>query len=294
MKSGSGTSRLLPPLLTALMLLGALLACSDTSTDSTDDMDTGVQQDADDGELDASDDTESDVSDADDTGADAEDTGTAQPDADAATDADNGDDTDPCEGRVLPSDWTRLTTGDLSCRHSSAGDGNPFGWIDDADCRYFDQIYPWPWDEQQSSQRVIGTRANLDEGRQYIAIEIDSGSIAPDAQGQLDINIPQVHEMENSRKLFSISTCPGDFNQTEIEQQMGDGCYGSSFVDNIRFGGTDYFDEPRCALEPDETYYINFIHTEDDEGTAIEDLEPAPDCVDTNCGFRLTPYGSAY
>ena len=238
---------------------------------------------------------------AEDTGAAAEDTGAGEPDGgddvgdEDTGSGDNGEQTDPCEDRTLPSDWMRLTTGAESCRYGDAMSGSYGQWMHEADCRYFEGVYPWPWDEQQGSQRVMGIRPNLNEGRQYIALQFDSASLPASDAGQLDINIPQADPLINRRKLMTMSTCPGDFNQEAIDAEMGPGCYWETFVANFRWGGTDAIDEPnRCGLQPNTTYYINIIHTNSDMGTPMDELEPNPECLEGGCGFRMTPVGNVY
>ena len=208
---------------------------------------------------------------------------------------DTGESSDPCEGRTLPADWMRLTTGPETCRYGDAMSGSYGIWMQDADCRYFEGVYPWPWDEQQNSQRVIGVQPQRNEGRQYIALEFDSAALPPDDSGQLNVNIPQADPLINRRKLMTMSTCPGDFNQEAIEDQMGPGCYRESFTNNFRWGGSDHSDAiGRCGLEPHTTYYLNIIHTNDEMGTPMDELEPNEECLEDGCGFRLTPGGNVY
>ncbi len=226
-------------------------------------------------------------------GEDAGDGDAAHPDTGESEDT--GEPSDPCEGRTLSSDWLRLTTGPQTCRYGDAMSGSYGIWMQDADCRYFEGVYPWPWDEQQSSQRVMGVQPQLNDGYQYIALEFDSAALPPDDSGQLNVNIPQADPLLSRRKLMTMSTCPGDFNQEAIEAELGPGCYRESFTNNFRWGGTDHTDAiGRCGLEPHTTYYLNIIHTNDELGTPIDELEPNEECLEDGCGFRLTPAGNVY
>lgn len=225
---------------------------------------------------------------------DAEEPDAGEPDA-GEPDAGEPTPSDPCEGRTLPDEWMRLTTGPETCRYGDAMSGAYGQWMHDADCSYFEGVYPFTWAEQSGNQRVMGIQPNLNEGRQYIALEIDSADLPADDQGLLDFNIPQAHPLINRRKLVTFSTCPGDFNQEAIEAEMGPGCYLASMVSNFRWGGSDSIDDSnRCGLEPHSTYYINIIHTNSEEGTPIDELEPNPECLEEGCGFRMTPYGNVY
>lgn len=196
-----------------------------------------------------------------------------------------------CEGRALSADWLRLTTGVFSCRHSSSGDGHPFGWIGSADCRFYADVFPNEWSELATgSQRVVGTRETINGGRQYVAMEFDTGNLPANHTGQLSVNIPQTSGLINRSKHLTISTCPGDFNKQAIDSEMGPGCYIETFTDNFSWGGSNHVAAPgRCGLQPNTTYYLNFIHTLQPPGTPIDEFEVHPDCVENSCAFRLTP-----
>jgi hypothetical protein len=200
------------------------------------------------------------------------------------------EDTDPapvpaaCDGRGMPSNWNRMSTGTNSC-HFQLNQH-----IQTSDCRFFEEIFPFPFDDKGGNQRVMGMRGN-NGGRHYVALEFDSGSYPGGAQDNLDINQPQTSGLNNRRKLISISQCPGDFDAAKIADEMGPGCIRESFTDNLRVGGSDFVSDPnRCGLQPNTTYYLNILHTNSPVGTSGGDIEPHPDCGDgtSGCGSRYT------
>lgn len=198
-----------------------------------------------------------------------------------------------CENRTMPSDWNRMTSGSNNCSYRFGITGN--GLDDNDDCRWFGKdgthsgVWPWPWDEQVSFQKVLGVPSS-NNGKHYIALEFNSGT-APDGEKTINVNVPQSSNLENAQKLISISTCPGDFNKQAIDSEMGPGCLLQSFTTALDWGGAEYISDPfSCGLQPNTRYYFNVIFTNSPPGTAPSDIEP--NCTNfEGCGSRFTPGG---
>lgn len=191
-----------------------------------------------------------------------------------------------CQDRTLPSTWARKTTGSNSC---SYGYQASHGLIPDHDCRHFNQVWPFDFDEQQTLQRVLGI-GTTNGGRAYVALEFNSGNLDPAAVKKFTVGVPQSSNLDNRQKMFSFSRCPGDFNEAEIQSEMGPGCIVSSWLSSPQWGGTASFNDPNvCALEPNTTYYFNVIYTSDPVGTDPSQITPHPDCATgAGCGTRYS------
>ena len=193
--------------------------------------------------------------------------------------------TRPLLGQGALNDWVRKTTGTNSCRWG------PFGADSGADCRFFDQVWPsaWPSVTVRRDLFVDGS-----QGRQFIAMEFNSGNIPFDHEGRLTQEVPQF-PATSAAKMWSISQCPGDFNKDILDAEMGPGC-----VREDEFGVTQSFDYGgpssenvnairRCALQPNTRYFLNIVFTQDVAGTPPAEIEPHPTCVTTRCGVPITP-----
>lgn len=94
--------------------------------------------------------------------------------------------------------------------------------------------------------------------------------------------------------IWSISTCPGDFNVDAISQELDSACVKSGFLaqNGFAFGGSSFTgDSDVCALPgtPDQTFYLNILYTEDNPNTTPS-TELEWSCNgDTNgpCGAQL-------
>jgi hypothetical protein len=192
-----------------------------------------------------------------------------------------------CEGRGMPSTWNRMTTGGNSCHYRTASEGH--GVQTSSDCRVFEQVYPFTFDDKTGNQRVLGMPGS-NGGRHYIAMEFNSGNTPADAQGILDINQPQSSNLQLTFKYVSISKCPGDFDVAKIEEEMGPGCIIQTSWHNFAWGGSNSISNVnRCGLEPNTTYYLNIVHTNSPLGTFGGDIEPNPTCASgAGCGARFT------
>lgn len=200
-----------------------------------------------------------------------------------------------CENRTLPSDWVRLTDGGNSCSYKYGTAGHGLDTADD--CRFFGKtdghngVWPWPWPEQTSFQKVLGVPSD-NNGKYYIALEFNSGSIPSGTTRTINVNLPQTSSLENERKLISISQCPGDFNKSAIDTEMGAGCIMASFTSGIQWGGADKASDMFvCGLESNTRYYFNVIFTSSTLGTSPANMQP--NCTNTaGCGSRFTPSGN--
>lgn len=191
-----------------------------------------------------------------------------------------------CEDRTLPSTWARKTTGSNSCSYQYQGS---HGLITTHDCRHFNQVWPFDFDQQESLQRVLGV-GTTNNGRAYIALEFNSGNLDPSASKKFTVGQPQSSNLDNGPKLYSISRCPGDFNAAEILDEMGPGCIKSSLISSFSWGGTDSWSNSNvCALEPNTRYYFNIIYTNSPVGTDPSQIVPWPDCASgAGCGTRYS------
>lgn len=182
--------------------------------------------------------------------------------------------------RQMPSDWTRLTTGSLSCSYTQGG-----GQIFDADCRTYAGIWGGSFMDVLGISLRLGLRNN--QAKDYMAVAITTEGMSPSTTGTIDVNVTP--SLQNSRKLMSISQCPGDFDQDAIMAETG--CYRSSNTNNINWGGVNT--QRTCKLEANKTYFLNIVYTESDVGTPSADLEPSPACADTSlnpCGNLITNF----
>ena len=107
---------------------------------------------------------------------------------------------------------------------------------------------------------------------EYTAMQFTTPSnLSPSATGGWSIEAPSASSgiTNTGHKIWTISTCPGDFNKSVIEADpdLGPGCYfhtrqGSfpSASRAIRWGGEDFAeDASRCGLKPGNTSCLNVV-----------------------------------
>ena len=132
---------------------------------------------------------------------------------------------------------------------------------------------------------------------QYAALPFTPESVPATARLDLVVDVLQTGGIPSGQLLWSISTCPGDFNKNAVINVMGDpACFMDGFPANsgFRFGGLSFFTDPiRCALSlpPGTTYYLNITYSNDNpDFTPGSDLEWAcgPDDAPV-CGHRIQP-----
>lgn len=193
-------------------------------------------------------------------------------------------------GQGALSNWRQKTTGPNSCVWKLPTQG---GGLDaDADCRYFDQVWPKPWPGSQNSRNLT---VSGNQGYQFIAMEFDSAQIpAAHNSGRMTQEVPQFAGANGGNKIWSISECPGDFNKDLLDAEMGPGCIRRDqfgITQSFDWGGTDFTqDSSRCALEPNTRYYLNLVWSDDQAGTPPDQIQPNPLC-DDRCGGIFGPVG---
>ncbi|MBB6087889.1 hypothetical protein [Wenzhouxiangella marina] len=202
-----------------------------------------------------------------------------------------------CDGRALLgqgslSNWTRKTTGLNTCVWSSAF-VFPSEPIESANCRFFDTAWPQPWPAGGSAINLFVDGS----GPQFIAMAFNSGNVPANVLGQLLVEPPSFGGASAGLKMWSISRCPGDFNQAEIEAEMGVGCIrrdSFSSAEPFQWGGAASIPtSDRCGLEPFTDYYLNIIWTTDPAGTPPADLTQNPACAQFGrCGMGLLQSGN--
>lgn len=186
--------------------------------------------------------------------------------------------------RRAPSDWLRMNTGSQSCHWSSTS------WLGNSDCREWSEVFGAPFDPEGTGTTVyLGPR--ISSGLSYIALRFNSGDVAPTDRGRFIVNTAP--GMQSTRKLMTVSRCPGDFNEKAIfdRDTGGTGCMISTVLDALQWGGPE--DTRTCKLEPNTQYFLNIVYTDDrpDGDLTWSGISPHPTCVDdARCGnlFRNT------
>ena len=178
--------------------------------------------------------------------------------------------------RQPPQGWTRLTTGNLSCRYSATG-GSFVG-----DCRAWSGIWNVDFPGGQ------GLPAILTVGRQspneYIAIEFNSSGLG--ANQVMDVRRTVASGFSSTPSIVTISSCPGDFDQASILAETG--CYFkfTNMVQRVRIGGAQTSRE--CRLQPNQTYFMNILHTDSPAGTPVNQIQS--NCPQGQfCGILYNP-----
>jgi len=183
------------------------------------------------------------------------------------------------------STWRRKTTGSNTCKWGTGSSADP-----SADCRFYDQVWPSAW-PSTTVRRDLFIDGN--EGREFIAMEFNSGNIPFAHEGRLTQEVPQFGGASSAAKIFSISKCPGDFNEDILNAEMGPGCVRDTFVtESFRYGGpsSSIVNDPgTCALQPNTRYFLNIVFTTDEAGTPPDQIQPNPTCVSARCGVPITP-----
>ena len=129
------------------------------------------------------------------------------------------------------------------------------------------------------------------EPDQYLALEFNSGNLSPSASGGVITEVAQhgfPSTFQGGDMIWTISTCPGDFNETAILAELGTGCYrqgGSST--RVRWEGSADNSAGRCTLQPDTRYFLNIVYTDSASGTSVSDINWACTGGSTNCGRNL-------
>jgi hypothetical protein len=175
----------------------------------------------------------------------------------------------------------------------------PAGWTRQVDCTQFGV-------DCTDLGAVFGGSGNLTEinereqillnrsvNTEYVALEFNTDGMSPGYTGSFDIESPQGVNYASDRKMVTISSCPGDFNQSAIANAgecFFDGAFGAPLVTigKINFGGTASGRD--CSLEADRTYYLNILYTDSLPGTDPDNIQPL-DCGNNadGCGNQWSP-----
>ncbi len=180
------------------------------------------------------------------------------------------------------SQWTRMTTGQQSCRYEA-------GWINSADCSDWGGLWPTsPFWSSSGLTRVLATGRS--SAYEYISIEFDTTGMSPSQSGTIRVN-DAGPGVETKRALLTISECPGDFDKDAITAETG--CYRipPSIQPTMSWRGPDNAGTTSCVVQPGRRYFLNIMYTPSEDGTAPSDLEPFPECGDggVRCGRLVNP-----
>ena len=188
--------------------------------------------------------------------------------------ANGSPDPDPVQcddpARQPPPGWTRLTSGNLSCRYDATS-GQFVG-----DCSSWTGIWPFEFPGGNGlPQRLIVNRQSPNE---YLAIEFNSSGLG--ANEIMEIRRNTSTGISSTTSIATISTCPGDFDQESILDETG--CYFRLpfLFEDIEIGGSQT--TRSCRLESNQTYYLNILHTDAPAGTPANEIE-------SNCGLGSNP-----
>lgn len=159
-----------------------------------------------------------------------------------------------------------------------------------------------PFPGSGNSQQV-----SMDDTK-YAAMEFTTdGTIASSAFGSLELATLQPLPNNTATggfapRLWSISRCPGDFRKHVIDTENGPGCVqggtGNFAVDQgpFKWGGSNYIsDSGVCALEPNTTYYLNLLYTDQSPPTSEQAHSALTNkCVEQFCGHGMQPRGTGF
>lgn len=206
-----------------------------------------------------------------DTGSDAE---VDQPDAEVDQPDGGTHDTDPQDADDDPD-----ATQEYSCQgrapdHLQRAERCIWDWAEpdtSVDCSSWESFFGVPFPQGSTSAKFF------QEPGEFLALEFDTENLSPSLLGQMNTEAAQYGAPANfqgGHMIWTISTCPGDFDREAIISNFGERCYmqGGSAT-RIRWSGHDpEASNHRCNLEPDKTYYLNVLFTDSPEGTPVDTL----------------------
>ncbi len=154
----------------------------------------------------------------------------------------------------------------------------------------------WPLGFPGGSGNTRRLASGFGQIPQYLAIEIRTFEQLAVGRGRITMEHAGSYLSAAPRHIMTISSCPGDFNQDAIMADTG--CYGSfSPLMPLRWRGPDATETTpptNCVLQPNRTYFWNIIPTISPLGTAPDELEIDPVCLEgVGCGLLYSP-GSPY
>lgn len=136
----------------------------------------------------------------------------------------------------------------------------------DVDCTDFAAVFGFP---PTTSIRYFQIPRDT-----YVALAFAPDMPFPDARFNLNAEMQQTMDVPSGNLIWSISTCPGDFNRDAVIAAMGDpDCFKSGPFARAGFdvGGLDFAGggNARCGLSlaPGTTYYLNITYSDDDPAT---------------------------
>jgi len=144
---------------------------------------------------------------------------------------------------------------------------------------------------------TTGIRQLAVDENEYLAMRLDPASVPPDAQANISLEALQgtFDFITFGQPLWSISTCPGDFNESAIVNELNDpDCVLDGFTAKFGFkygGASAVNDSGRCALslEPGTVYYLNLVWTSDPAGTPNDQITWRCGTGDDQCGAQFKP-----
>lgn len=185
--------------------------------------------------------------------------------------------------RQMPSDWTRMATGNLSCVMSSGG-----SWLAAKDCRQWGGIWSEPFWTGGATHRIATGRGNA---RQFIAAEFSTEGLPAVAAGRYS-GVEGTHA-EPASAIVSISQCPGDFDREALGDCMG------VVNQQWQFGwrtSASTAGGRRCVVEPGRRYFFNIVFTDQGNpgpggltGITSQTVQPAAVCSPGPCGLIIDP-----
>lgn len=200
--------------------------------------------------------------------------GSSQTAVQTVTVSENGG--DPCSGdRAPPPGMTRAVSCDL--------------FDPSTDCTSYASVFGGIPGSTGIRQIAVGQN-------QYLAMRLDPAEVPAAASMDINLEALQAHAyIRFGQPLWSISTCPGDFNQAAIVNELGDDdCIldGINAKFGFKYGGSDAVSESnRCGLSlpPGTVYYLNLVWTNDPAGTPNADItwKCGVDPANDECGAQF-------
>lgn len=182
--------------------------------------------------------------------------------------------------RRPPAGWSRIISG---CDPQNLAEG----------CTKWGPRGIWPVGFPGGSGNTRRLASGLGSSPQYLAIEIRTFDKLSNAYGRITQESAGAPIPRMPQQIVTISSCPGDFNQEAVMADTG--CYGRpTVISPFRWQGPDANPtgaySSSCVLQPNRTYYWNLIPSNSPLGTAPDELEIDPVCLEgLRCGAVYSP-----